>query len=121
MRMRIRVTRKAMGSPSRVSDSAASVEAAIQQYKVCAERYPESEFAGASLAKLVDYHVETKDYTQASDLLEQVFQDYPDAPFLDSMLLKWVLVAYRMGDFEKGSQDIQDSLNLLKKAIQGLQ
>ncbi|NQT88571.1 outer membrane protein assembly factor BamD, partial [bacterium] len=76
-------------------------EAAIQQYKVCAERYPESEFAGASLAKLVDYQVESRDYAQANELLEQIFQDYPDAPFLDSMLLKWVLVAYRTGDFAK--------------------
>jgi len=78
-------------------------ESAIQQYKLCAERYPQSEFAGASLAKLVDYHVETKDFAQANTLLEQIFQDYPDAPFLDSMLLKWVLVAYCSGDFQKAS------------------
>jgi TolA-binding protein len=79
-------------------------EAAIKQYKLCAERYPESQFAGPSLAKLVDHFVEAKDYTQANDLLEQVFQDYPDAQFLDSMLLKWVLVAYRMGDFAKAHE-----------------
>jgi TolA-binding protein len=76
-------------------------EAAVQQYKQCAERYPESPFAGASLAKLVDYHIEQKDYNQANTILEQVFQDYPDASFLDSMLLKWVLVAYRSGDYER--------------------
>jgi outer membrane protein assembly factor BamD (BamD/ComL family) len=78
-------------------------EQAVQQYKACAERYPESEFAGASLAKLVDYHVDTKDFTQANALLEQIFQDYPDAKFLDGMLLKWVLVAYRSGDYQKAS------------------
>lgn len=76
-------------------------EAAIQEYKVCAERYPESPFAGQALAKLVDYHIETKDYAQAGDLLEQIFQDYPDAGFLDSMLLKWVILSYRAGDFQK--------------------
>ena len=76
-------------------------EAAVQQYKACAEHYPESEFAGAALAKLVDYYVETKDYSQANSLLEQVFQDHPDANFLDAMLLKWVLVAYRSGEVAK--------------------
>ena len=49
----------------------------------------------------MDYDLETKDYAQANQLLEQIFQDYPDAKFLDSMLLKWVLVAYRSGDFQK--------------------
>ncbi len=76
-------------------------EPAIRQYKECADRYPDSSFAGESLAKLIDYYIETKDYAQASDLLDQVFVDYPDADFLDSMLLKWVIVAYRMGDYEK--------------------
>jgi len=76
-------------------------EGSIQQYKLCAERYPDSEFAGQSLAKLVDYHVELQDFAQASELLEQVFQDHPDAAFLDAMLLKWVLVAYNSGDYAK--------------------
>jgi TolA-binding protein len=74
---------------------------AIQEYKLCAERYPESPFAGDALARLVDYHVEQNDLGQAASLLEQTFEDYPDAPFLDSMLLKWVLVAYRQGDYTK--------------------
>jgi len=50
---------------------------------------------------LVDYYVDTADYTQANVLLEQIFQDYPDAAFLDGMLLKWVLVSYRGGDYAK--------------------
>jgi outer membrane protein assembly factor BamD (BamD/ComL family) len=80
---------------------AGSRDAAIQQYKLCAERYPDSAFAGQSLAKLVDYHMELRDYVQANELLEHIFQDHPDASFLDAMLLKWVLVAYRSGDFAK--------------------
>jgi len=75
--------------------------AAIPAYKLCAERYPDSQFAGASLGKLIDYYVETKDYAQAEDLLNQIFQDHPDAPFLDNMLLKWVIVAYRQGNFQR--------------------
>jgi len=77
------------------------LEAAIQQYKLCSDRYADSPFAGQSLAKLVDYHVEGKDYARADDLLTQVFQDYPDGDFLDGMLLKWVIVAYRMNNFQK--------------------
>ena len=76
-------------------------EAAVQQYKLCADRYPDSQFAGQSLAKLVDYHVEMRDFAQAGELLAQIFKDHPDASFLDAMLLKWVLVAYGSGDYAK--------------------
>jgi TolA-binding protein len=76
-------------------------ERAIQEYKLCAERYPDSEFAGPSLAKLIDYHIQHRDFDQAGELLSQIFQDHPDASFLDAMLLKWVLVAYQSGDYAK--------------------
>lgn len=76
-------------------------EAAIREYKLCASKYPDSEFAGPSLGKVVDYHVETKDYVVADDLLEQIFIDYQDEGFLDSMLLKWALVSYRTGNYQK--------------------
>ena len=81
-----------------------SFERAIVEYKNCAERYPDSPFAGESLGKLVDYHIEKKDYTAANDLLDQVVRDYPDAQFLDAMLLKWVMVAFRMGDVSKAHE-----------------
>ena len=93
------VARKAPRAGERSSNPLA--DAAIQQYKICADKFPESEFAGRSLAKIIDYTVESKDFARAEDLLEQVFQDYPDSEFLDSMLLKWVLVAYRRGDYQK--------------------
>ena len=82
-------------------ESANAAEQAIMEYKTCAERYPDSPFAGEALGKLVDYHFEKKDNAAANDLLEQVFRDYPDAQFLDAMLLKWVLVAYRGADYQK--------------------
>jgi TolA-binding protein len=80
------------------------LERSIPIYKLVAEKYPDSPYAGPALGKLIDYAVENKDYTQASTMLEQVFQDYPDAPFLDAMLMKWVLVAYRMGDFKRAHE-----------------
>ena len=36
-------------------------------------------------------------------LLEQIFEDHPDANFLDVVLLKWVYVAYRMGNYQKAN------------------
>jgi TolA-binding protein len=84
---------KGGGNPMRAS--------AIQEYKLCAERFPDSPFAPQAIGNVVDYFVDEKDYVQAGALLEQVFLDYPDAKFLDAMLLKWVLVAYQSGDFVK--------------------
>ena len=75
-----------------------SAEAAVKQYRLCAERYADSQYAGPSLAKLVQHHIDNKDYSRAGDLLGQVFRDHPDGDFLDLMLLKWVEVALSMGD-----------------------
>jgi tetratricopeptide (TPR) repeat protein len=80
------------------------VTQSIPEYRLCAERYPESHFAGKALAKLVDYHIETRDFVQADILLQQIFQDYPDAAFLDGMLLKWVLVSFRANQFQKAHE-----------------
>jgi outer membrane protein assembly factor BamD (BamD/ComL family) len=46
----------------------------------------------------VRHYVDTDSFAQASELLESVFANYPDAAFLDEMLLLWANVAYRMGD-----------------------
>jgi outer membrane protein assembly factor BamD (BamD/ComL family) len=63
-----------------------------------AERHGQSEFAGRALAKMVDFHIQSRNYSLADDLLKQIFEDHPDAGFLDSMLLKWVIVSFRMGN-----------------------
>lgn len=102
---------------AQIENSAASAAAklrgqshAMQAYQTCAERYPNSPFAGKSLGKLVDYYYESKDYTQAEALLERIFQDYPDADFLDSMLLKWVIVAFRSNNFAKAKEKCEKLL-----------
>ena len=83
-------------------------EAAVAQYKLVAERYRDSEFAGEALAKMIDYYIDKKDFSMANDMLTQVFQDYPDGKFLDAMLLKWVMVSYRMGDYQKSFDKCQE-------------
>lgn len=96
-----RAAAQAARSGEAVQPYAGLNEQAIQQYKLCAERYPDSQYAGESLGKLVEYYLQTRDYPRADDLLEQIFEDYPDANFLDVMLLRWVYVAYRMGNHQK--------------------
>lgn len=73
---------------------------AILAFNRCAETYPSSSFAGESYKRMVDYNVSIRNYSTAVEILEQVFQDYPDAPWLDEMLLKWGIVKNRMGDRE---------------------
>lgn len=81
--------------------------AAIPAYKLCAERYKDSSFAPQAIAKVIDFYIGNKEFAQANTLLEQVFIDYPDAPFLDSMYLKWTLVAYQSGDYGKALEKCQ--------------
>lgn len=73
---------------------------AIQAYRRTYETYPESSYAAESLGRVVRHYVETENFAQAADLLDSVFADYPDAAFLDEMLLLWANVAFRMGDNE---------------------
>ncbi|MFU8893942.1 MAG: tetratricopeptide repeat protein [Luteolibacter sp.] len=71
---------------------------AIAAYRRTYEIYPESPYAADALGRVVRHHVETENFRTAADLLESVFADYPDASFLDEMLLLWANVAFRMND-----------------------
>ena len=68
-------------------------------YKRVADTYPDSAFAGNALDKVANYYISTKDYDRAIGMMERVFQDYPNVKFLDVMLYKWEVAAYRKGDF----------------------
>ena len=74
--------------------------AAIAAYRKTYQAYPESSYAAEALGRVVRHYVETENFAQAADLLESVFSDYPDAAFLDEMLLLWANVGFRMGDNE---------------------
>lgn len=80
---------------------------AIAAYRKTYQAYPESAYAAKSLSEVVRFYVDTEDFAQASDLLEQVFADFPDAAFLDEMLLLWAQVAFRMGDNNVAQQKLQ--------------
>jgi TolA-binding protein len=76
-------------------------DTAVREYMACAQKYPDSEFAGRALGKVIDYHVASGAYDVADDLLEQIFIDYQDEDFLDQMLSKWVVVAIDSGNIKK--------------------
>ena len=80
-------------------DPSAAMGPAVASFKECAELYPNSPFAGQSLEKVIDFHLEARDYERCTELLETVFVDFPDASFLDTMLLKWGVALARMQDY----------------------
>ena len=73
---------------------------AMAAFKRCADTYPNSSYAGESIKRVMDYYISIRDYNRAQETLERVFQDYPDAPWLDEMLLKWGVVCHRLGQRE---------------------
>ena len=74
--------------------------AAMVAFRRCADTYPNSSYAGESIKRVIDYYISIRDYNRAQETLERVFQDYPDAPWLDEMLLKWGVVCHRQGQRE---------------------
>ena len=84
---------------------------AIAAYKECADKFPESPFAGQSLGKVIDFYVDSKNYDRSLEMLQTVFVDFPDAPFLDEMLLKWGLVLAKMKRYEESRDKLQELLN----------
>lgn len=80
---------------------------AIAAYRKVYQTYPESAYAADALGKVVRHYVDTEDYAQAASLLEEVFADFPDAGFLDEMLMLWAKVAYRMDDIEMAKQKLR--------------
>jgi outer membrane protein assembly factor BamD (BamD/ComL family) len=91
----------------RLAALASSAASAAQAYKLCAEKYPETTFASKAIEKVVDYYISTRDFAQATVMLKQVFSDHPDAEFLDSMYLKWTLVAFQSGDMATALEKCQ--------------
>jgi len=76
-------------------------ERAFERYSLLAEKYPDTIYTVRAIGHMIDYHVYRRDYTAAEKLLERVFSEYPDSPYLDIMGMRWVIVAYGMGDLEK--------------------
>jgi TolA-binding protein len=72
---------------------------AMLAYKKCADTYPDSKFAGQSLSKIINYYVISRDYRRAIETVQIILQDYEDAKWLDEVLLKGAIAAYRVKDY----------------------
>lgn len=83
---------------SRTRHKKPDFSAAMSAYQICAEAYPTSAFAGESYKKMVDYCISIKTFSRALEMIRRVFEDYPDAPWLDEMLVKWGVILHRQGD-----------------------
>lgn len=79
-------------------DGSIDLGPALAAYRACAENHPQSSFAGEAFKRIVTWQIERKSFDQAVETLNRVFEDYPDAPWLDEMLLRWGVVSYRRGD-----------------------
>lgn len=88
----------------------ARMSSAINAYQKTYQTYPESSFAAEALGRVVRHYVETDSFAQAAGLLESVFAEYPDAAFLDEMLLLWANVAFRMNDTATAKAKLQQLL-----------
>jgi tetratricopeptide (TPR) repeat protein len=92
-----------------------NLSSAMRSYKTCLDLYPDSEYAGKALEKISNFYMGTSDYQRVVELMEQVFQDYPDASFLDVMLYKWAYASYKINNFvlarEKAEQLVNDYPN----------
>lgn len=86
------------------------MNAAINAYQKTYQTYPESSYAAEALGRVVRHYVETDSFAQAAGLLESVFAEYPDAAFLDEMLLLWANVAFRMDDTATAKAKLQQLL-----------
>ena len=84
---------------------------AMEAFKTCADKYPSSPFAGQALGKVIDFHMDAKDYDRCLELLQTVFVDFPDAPFLDDMLLKWGVVLAQMKKYDEAKEKLQQLLS----------
>ncbi len=79
----------------------------IAQFKLTAEKFPESEYAAEALQKMVNYYLTKRDYPRASELLERVCQDYQDQEWLHKMLLRWGQVLAVMKQPELAKEKLQ--------------
>lgn len=98
-------------SAAKKSDRPANLAPAMLAYKKVSDQYPDSPFAGESLDKIANYYISSRDYDRAIELMQQVFTDYPDAEFLDKLMYKYMLAAFRSGRYQMAKDKGDELLN----------
>jgi outer membrane protein assembly factor BamD (BamD/ComL family) len=67
---------------------------AMKEYQSCAERYPNSLYAGQALEKVAGFYMKMNDYPRAVQLMENIELDFPDIRN-PKMLLMWAIALDR--------------------------
>lgn len=96
---------------AQAEDNQRYLTSAMQAYKSCAERFPNSLFAGQSLEKVANFYLKMQDYQRAADLMSNVAQDFPDLDNMDAMLLKWAIALYRLKRYDEAYEKLSELLN----------
>ena len=84
---------------------------AMNAFQSCAEKYPNSLYAGQSLEKVANFYLKMQDYTRAAELMQNVAQDFPDLENMDAMLLKWAIALYRLNRLDEAVEKLNELLN----------
>ncbi len=66
------------------------------EYQKVYEQFPDSGRIGEAVAKMANFYYQKKDYARALDVFETVFDEHPDANFLDVILFNYGRCLYRL-------------------------
>lgn len=84
---------------ARGKQNASYYEAALKEYRVCVEKYPESRFASESIVKIANFYYELDDFPRAIEIYDKALRTYPDARFIDLILLNYGKCLFKMRDY----------------------
>ena len=74
---------------------------ALEAYQTLMRRFPDCVFARKAYTRTLDLHLQTEDYRAADTWLLQLELDYGGDPGWDHIMLKWVLVIYKLQDYPR--------------------
>ncbi|CAN5316939.1 hypothetical protein BH23VER1_BH23VER1_36530 [soil metagenome] len=84
----------ALAAPA--GQSPALFDRAFTEYQTIYEQFPDSGRIGEAVAKMANFFYQKKDYTRAIGVFESVFDEHPDAAFLDVILFNYGRCLYRL-------------------------
>lgn len=78
------------------TEAASLFERAFTEYQKVYEQFPDSGRVGEAVAKMANFYYQKQDYHRAIDVFERVFDDHPDAAFLDVILFNYGRCLFRL-------------------------
>ena len=89
-------TYEQMASARSGTEAANLFERAFTEYQKVYEQFPDSGRVGEAVAKMANFYYQKQDYHRAIDVFERVFDDHPDAAFLDVILFNYGRCLFRL-------------------------